>query len=63
MGFYTNLDNETKFYYINKKTVNNSDIVLECINEMLISKYSYVTFYAHDMGKYDGIFIIKILLK
>lgn len=32
------------------------------INEMLRSKYSNITFYAHNLGGYDIIFILKIMI-
>ncbi len=63
LGFYTSLDTKPTLYYIDEKTLDSSAIVLECINEMLISKYSDVTFYVHNFGGYDCVFILKILLE
>lgn len=38
-------------------------LVISCINEMLRSKYHNYTFYCHNFGKYDLVFIWKVLLQ
>lgn len=63
LGFYTHLDTEPVLYYIDEKSLNSSEIIIKCINEMLRPKYQGVTYYAHNMGKFDAVFIIKILLE
>ena len=62
IGFFTNLDSKPILYYIDTKTLNSEEIVLMCINEMLRSKYSGITFYAHNFGKFDCVFILKTIL-
>lgn len=49
-----------KTYYLEpgKKS---SDIVLDCINDMLNTKYHNGIFYTHNLGGYDAVFILKIL--
>jgi DNA polymerase type B, organellar and viral len=53
------VDKETTTLYINKNQ-NSDDLVLNCL-DLMISKYSGYIFYTHNFGKYDSIFIIKIL--
>ena len=63
LGFLTNLDTKPNLYYIEAKNLNSSDIILNCINEMLRSKYKGITFYAHNLGNFDSVFIIKAILE
>jgi hypothetical protein len=63
LGFKTNLDNKTFIYYIDKETLDSSNIVLAIIDEMLRPKYERVTFYCHNLGGYDVVFILNILLE
>lgn len=50
----------THTYYLDKGKTSES-IVLECINEMLSTKYKNCVFYTHNLGGYDAVFILKIL--
>ena len=63
LGFFTNLDSEPVLYYIDKENLDSNKLIITCINEMLRSKYSGITFYAHNLGKFDVVFIIKALLE
>lgn len=63
LGFYTNLDLKPVLYYIDKESLDSNKLIITCINEMLRSKYQGVTFYAHNLGKFDVVFIIKALLE
>lgn len=48
-------------YYV--EDVNNPDSgVVKLIDELLRSKYSKTTFYCHNLGGYDVIFLIKVLV-
>ena len=60
LGFYTKSEG-AKTYYINEN-FDSSEVVYRCIDELVISKYSGYTFYVHNMGRYDIVFLIKILL-
>lgn len=60
LGFRTKLDSEPVVYYINDK-YDSDTLVLTMIDELLRSKYSDITFYCHNLGGYDVIFILKIL--
>lgn len=60
LGFKTNLDNTPVMYYIDD-SFDSSKMVLNMINELLRPKYSNVTFYCHNFGGYDVIYILKIL--
>lgn len=61
IGFFTNLDIKPVLYYIEVNTLNSEEIVIKCIDEMLRPKYSGITFYAHNFGKFDSVFILKTL--
>lgn len=63
LGFLTNLDNKPVLYYIDGKTLNSDKIILNCVDEMLRPKYSGTTFYAHNFGKFDVVFILKTILE
>ncbi len=64
IGFFTNLEvnkgENPKTFYVNEEK-NSSSIVLNCIDYMLTNKYNDYTFYTHNFGGYDGIFLLKIL--
>ena len=51
---------DVKMYYLEKGS-SSEEIVLNCINEMLSSKYKRAIFYTHNLGGYDIVFILKIL--
>lgn len=59
LGFYTKSGIET--FYINEK-LDSSELVLRCIDSMLVAKYSGITFYVHNLGRYDIVFLLKILI-
>lgn len=60
-GFKTYLDNKSTTYYLENPEY--SEVcVLKLINELLRSKYSKTTFYCHNLGGFDVIFLIKVLV-
>lgn len=60
-GFKTYLDKNTTTYYTDNK--DSSDyVVLKLINELLRSKYSKTTFYCHNLGGFDVVFVLKVLV-
>lgn len=64
LGFYTKVEAEigkspNTFYLENN--ISSSELVLKCIDSMLTSKYNNYTFYAHNLGGFDSIFILNIL--
>ena len=61
LGFKTNLDNNAKTYYVDKDILDSNKIVLEMIDELLRPKYSNITFYCHNLGGYDAVFLISVL--
>lgn len=65
LGFYTNKEVENNqqpitFYLENGMT--SSELILKCIDNMLISKYNGYSFYVHNFGGFDAPFIINTLL-
>jgi DNA polymerase type B, organellar and viral len=61
LGFKTNIDEESQIFYIKSAEDNPNYLIKECIDAMLITKYNNFTFYCHNLGKYDSIFIHGIL--
>jgi hypothetical protein len=51
-----NIDNfeNIKFYLEDNQT--SEDLVLECLNKMLETKYNNCIFYTHNLGGYDILF-------
>lgn len=60
-GFRTYLMNESSELYYLTDFRNSKDLILHCINEMLVPKYHNYTFYCHNFGNYDLYFIYKVL--
>jgi len=58
LGFKTVLDSKPIIYYINKEDLDSSKIVLSMVNELLRFKYNKITFYCHNLGGYDIVFIL-----
>ena len=61
IGFYTKADHIPQTYYINER-LDSDEVVLRCIDDLVTSKYSGYTFYVHNLGSYDVVLLIKILL-
>jgi hypothetical protein len=59
LGFVI-LGEEPKTYYLNDG-ITSEQLVLNCLNDMLVNKYNGYTFYTHNFGNYDSIFLLKIL--
>jgi len=66
LGFLTNNGNDLTTYYLTdhfSNTVEGSaKLVLKCLDNMLVSKYHNFIFYVHNLGRFDVIFLYKILL-
>lgn len=60
IGFLTNLDKNCVVFYINKD-LDSNELIKRCFDEILRPKYKDTTFYVHNLGKYDSIFIPKSL--
>lgn len=63
LGFKTNLTSNVIIYYIDPRHLDSSKIMLLLVNELLKSKYSNVTFYCHNLGGFDVVFILNTLYK
>jgi hypothetical protein len=61
LGFKTNLSELPVIYYVDPKTKNSKDIVIEMIPEILRPKYENTIFYCHNLGGYDAYFIVPLL--
>lgn len=61
LGFRTVLSLDVKMYYIDPTNLSGAEVLLRLINEIIRNKYSNITFYAHNLGGYDSIFILKVL--
>lgn len=53
------LDKDPVIYYMDREKINtfDGDLILNCINSMLVSKYNGYVFYVHNLS-YDGLFIL-----
>lgn len=65
IGFITNNDTEPTLFYLTdiNKEYNSDELILKCLDTMLQTKYNNFTFYAHNFGRYDVIFIYNIIQK
>lgn len=61
LGFKTNLDQGSTIYYIDKINLDSDKIILSLVNELFRNKYSNITFYCHNLGGFDIVFILKVL--
>ena len=59
LGFAT-LEKGSKMYYLDNDNTSEK-LVIECLNDMLVNEYNGYIFYTHNFGKYDSIFLMKIL--
>ena len=62
LGFYTQRlgKAEMSTFYINP-SLDSNELVLRCIDAMLVEKYKGITFYVHNLGEYDIVFLLRIL--
>lgn len=60
LGFCTGV-NDYKLYYIDVLNKTSEDLLINCINDMLVSKYNNYKFYVHNGGNYDFIFMTSII--
>ena len=61
LGFYTKQHN-VNIFYINPNTLNSDQSIIDCIDSMLTSKYTGYTFYVHNLGRYDAVFLLSVLI-
>ena len=59
----TNLQANPVVYYTSNNDLNSDKIILNMINELLRSKYQGITFYCHNLGGFDIVYILKALYK
>jgi hypothetical protein len=59
-GFY--VDRHAETFYI-KDDLNSDKVILNCLDKMLVEKYRGYIFYIHNFGRFDAIFILRILIK
>lgn len=68
-GFITKLDKEPVITYLDMDKFKGSNydlfdqVVLKIINELLTNKYKFMKFYCHNLGGYDVVFILGVLLR
>ncbi len=59
LGFHSYLG-ETKMFYINKNLESDKNLI-NCLNVMFEYKYSGITWYCHNSGRYDSRILLKVL--
>ena len=65
LGFITKMRNISMYYLTDffKNTIEGSNkLVLKCLDDMLVDQYHNFIFYVHNLGKFDVVFLYKILL-
>lgn len=60
-GFRTNLVTEPIMYYL-ETDITPRGLIIKLINELFRSVYNKTTFYCHNFGRYDSVYIINALL-
>jgi hypothetical protein len=63
IGFETLLEKIPHTFYLTdiSSTLDSNYLIIHCIDSMLVSKYHNYTFFVHNLGKYDVVFIYKVL--
>ena len=63
LGYITNVDDIPKLYYLSDNpNLDSSELILKCIDDMLVNKYNNYIFYVHNLGNYDIVFLYNVLL-
>jgi DNA polymerase type B, organellar and viral len=60
IGFKT--EDNMYTYYLDD-FLNSDEMILTCVNQMMVNQYHHFKFYAHNMSEFDGILILKSLMK
>lgn len=58
-GFCVN--NTVNTFYIDDD-LNSDNVIIKCLDGMLIDKYNRYTFYVHNFGRFDVVFILKVII-
>lgn len=61
IGFYIRRYG-VKTFYINPDTLDSNKLIMDCLDQMLVSKYTEYTLDTHNLGKFDIVFIFKTLV-
>nr|QWO71369.1 DNA polymerase [Termitomyces sp. T123] len=65
LGFCTCMGDPSLYYlidYFDNTLESSNKLVIKCIDDMLIPEFNNYIFYAHNFGRFDAIFLHKILL-
>lgn len=62
LGFMTTQMSKPAIYYIDKETLDSRKLILDVVNELLRPKYDKVKFYCHNLGGFDIVYILHVLL-
>lgn len=62
LGFMTSEMSKPVIYYIDKDTLDSSKLILDFVNELMRPKYDKVKFYCNNLGGYDIVYILHVLL-
>lgn len=53
--------NTVNTFYIDED-LNSDNVIIKCLDAMLIDKYNRYTFYVHNFGRFDVVFILKVII-
>ena len=63
LGFYASIDNNPNLYYLTDNSkLDSSQLILKCLDDMLVNRYNNFIFYVHNLGHYDIVFLYNVLL-
>jgi len=64
LGYFTYLDKEPIIFYLSDlPDLNSQNLILKCIDSMLVNKYHNFIFYVHNLGRYDIVFLYNTFLQ
>jgi hypothetical protein len=63
IGFSTFIEKHSHTFYLTdiSSILDSNYLIIHCINSMLVSKYHNHFLYAHNLGKFDLVFLYKVL--
>ncbi len=59
IGFY--VKDWLRYFYI-KSDLDSDDLIMSCIDSMLVARLHRYTIYVHNLGNYDSIFLLKVII-
>jgi len=58
--FSSDTDPDFNFFYISDYS-SSDDLLIDCFRHLLVPKFNNLVVYAHNLGRFDGVFLLKVL--